>query len=292
MTYGCPNPECQFFEKKDHIVNDGTYFRNNDSRVIKRFRCKSCGKRFSSATFSSAKGQKKRRINETLKLLLSSGVSMRRSALLLHIHRTTVHRKLIFLAKESNSSHAKFLDSLKTVPAVHIQFDDLITIEHTKLKPLTISLAVDRDTRKVLGAEVGQIPSFGKLAEKSRKKYGYRKCYHVKTMKRLFSKIKPSIASDALLESDEHPHYPGIVKTFFKNAKHETYKGGRGCVVGQGELKQLKYDPLFTLNHTCAMFRANINRLIRKTWCTTKDPQMLQKHIDIFIDYYNNTLLA
>ncbi|HLT21984.1 MAG TPA: hypothetical protein VKZ84_01005, partial [Bacteriovoracaceae bacterium] len=74
-------------------------------------------------------------------------------------------------------------------------------------------------------------------------------------------------------------------------AEHIRHKGGRGCIVGQGELKKLARDPLFTLNHTCAMLRANINRLVRKTWCTNKKIERLKMHLDIFIDFYNQTYL-
>ncbi len=139
--------------------------------------------------------------------------------------------------------------------------------------------------------EVGQIPSFGHLAELSRRKYGKRKCLHVTTLKKLFEKLKPIVSHNVLIESDEHPHYPDLVKRYFREADHRTYKGGRGCVVGQGELKKLHNDPLFVLNHSCAMLRANINRLVRKTWCTTKNSQMLQYHLDLFVDFYNQTLL-
>jgi len=82
-----------------------------------------------------------------------------------------------------------------------------------------------------------------------------------------------------------------FVRNYLPKVDYERFKGGRGCVVGQGELKKLYRDPLFSINHTCAMFRANINRLIRKTWCTTKDPKMLQKHLEIFIYYYNQIYL-
>jgi hypothetical protein len=44
-------------------------------------------------------------------------------------------------------------------------------------------------------------------------------------------------------------------------AVHTTVKGRHGCVVGQGELKKIVFDPLFSFNHTAAMARANINRL-------------------------------
>jgi hypothetical protein len=32
--------------------------------------------------------------------------------------------------------------------------------------------------------------------------------------------------------------------------------------------------------------------LIRKTWCTTKDPRRLKDHLEIFMYYYNEVLLA
>jgi hypothetical protein len=53
----------------------------------------------------------------------------------------------------------------------------------------------------------------------------------------------------------------------------------------------VNFDPLFIVNHTCAMMRANINRLIRKTWRTTNDPLKLKDHLDVFIYFYNQALL-
>ena len=194
------------------------------------------------------------------------------------------------MAKKSEIGHCKFLMKLRQNPVTHLQFDDLITIEHTKLKPLSVSLAVDAKTRAILGAKVSRIAAFGHLAEMSRKKYGHRKSTHSQSLDKLFQQIKSSVSRDALIESDEHTFYPKVVSKYFPHAKHKRYKGGRGCVVGQGELKKLHFDPLFMLNHTCAMLRANINRLIRKTWCTTKDPVMLQKHLQIYIRYHNSTL--
>lgn len=287
MKHGCPNKDCNYFQKTSTIVRDGSYKRKNDSRIVKRFRCSACKKRFSNATFSLAKGQKKRRVNFKLEQLLSSGVSMRRCAKILNIHRKTVRLKLIYLANKANIEHRKYLKSLEARPVEKMQFDDLITIEHTKFKPLSVSIAVDRDTRKVLGAKVSQIPAFGHLAKRARKKYGYRKSTHKAGLDSLLSTLQKTVSSNALIQTDEHKLYNSLVNKYFPGALHLQYKGGRGCVVGQGELKKLHYDPLFILNHTCATFRANINRLIRKTWCTTKDPKMLQRHLDIFLNYHN-----
>lgn len=290
MRYGCPNSECKYHGKKNYLSKDGIYHRKNDSRIIQRYRCAHCGKRFSNATFSLAFGQKKRRVNHTLFENLASGMSMRRCARNLKIHRTTVKRKLIYLAKKARLSQEALLKKLRDKPILKMQFDDLVTIEHTKLKPLSVSTAVDSENRTILGAVVSQIPAFGLLAEPSRKKYGKRKSFHRKGLTKLFEDIKEIIDPAALIESDEHKLYPQFVEEYFPNSEYKRYKGSRSSVAGQGEMKKIKFDPLFMINQTLAMLRANINRLIRKTWCTTKDPQMLQNHIDIYIQYHNLNL--
>ena len=290
MTPPCPQQTCPNFRRKTFIVRDGRFYRQSEARLIQRFRCKSCGKRFSHATGSLELHQKKRRVNLRLRELLCSGVSMRRCARLLNIHRTTVERKLAYLARKAELSQAAFMASLKG-QVQHLQFDDLITSEHSKLKPLTVSLAVDATRRRILGVEVESLAAFGTMAEVSRKKYGRRTTRHIEGLRRLFSTIAPVVSPHALVESDEHTNYPPIVAHFLPGRTHQRYPGGRGAIVGQGELKKLRFDPLFTLNHTCAMLRANINRLIRKTWCTTKRPEMLQRHLIIYVDFHNQTYL-
>ena len=57
--------------------------------------------------------------------------------------------------------------------------------------------------------------------------------------------------------------------------------------VGQGELKKTAFDPIFSINHTFAMMRANISRLIRKTWNTTKKVESLINHLHIYVWMHN-----
>ena len=290
MIKPCPNKACPEFRTKNFIKKDGYYFRQSESRFIQRYKCTSCNSKFSNATGTLEFGQKKRRENKILRSLLCSGISMRRSAQILKLHRTTVERKMTYLGVKAQKSHRRFLNEQKCL-VTHLQFDDLITIEHTKLKPLTVSIAVDADKRTILSAQVAQIGAFGHLADLSRKKYGHRKNHHHESLKNMFTAIAPFIHSRAKVESDEHKRYPEFVREFLPDTTYCQYKGGRGCIAGQGELKKLGYDPLFMLNHSCAMLRANINRLIRKTWCTTKSPSRLQLHLDIFIEYYNRVYL-
>lgn len=268
----------------------GFFVRSSDQKRIQRFRCKHCGHVFSDATFQECYRQKKRRINKRVYELLCSGVSQRRSARLLKVTRKTIARKLIFLAGKLREENKKRFLQGTLISA--FQFDDLETFEHTKLKPLSVTMAVEKETRRILGFEVSSMPAKGLLAKLSRKKYGYRPDLRQEGRRKLFTSLKEKVLSTATIDSDSNPHYPIDVKEFFPHATHKTTLGGRAAVVGQGELKKLKFDPLFSLNHTYAMVRANMNRCFRKTWCTTKVPARLSDHLELYVHYHNQVILA
>ena len=168
-----------------------------------------------------------------------------------------------------------------------MQFDDIETFEHSKMKPISITLAVESGSRKILGFEVSSMPCKGHLAKRAREKYGKRSDDRRKARSNLFTKIKELIAEGAVIKSDMNPHYPPDVRQHFPNSVHVVTKGRRGCVTGQGELKACGFDPLFSFNHTAAMYRANVNRLFRRTWNTTKKMERLEFHIALYALFHN-----
>lgn len=284
MSLKCPKchshqtlaPETRMFRKM------GFFVRKSDRACVQRYKCLKCGKGFSDATNDPCLNQNKRQMNGPLYLLLSSGMSMRRSARNLKIHRRTIKRKLLFLANQAKLE----LEALRA-PVKELQFDDLETFEHTKCKPLSVTMAVEKHTRKILGFRVARMSAKGKLAAIARKKYGYRKDERGRKRRELFAELRSFIEPGALIESDSNPHYLNDVKRFFPDCHYETVLGGRGAITGQGELKKKRFDPLFSLNHTYAKLRADINRLFRKTWCTTKKPEMLAAHLMLYSHYHN-----
>ena len=281
----CPKCASQFAPPVRH----GFFVRRSDGRRLIRYKCNHCRFSFSEATFHRCYRQKKRRLNPRIFELLCSATSQRRIAKLLKISRTTVTRKFIFLSEVAKMENFKDLAKLK--PVTELQFDDLETIEHTKCKPLSVALAVEKHSRKILGFTVSQMPAKGHLAKLARKKYGKRKDDRPRGWDELFFHISPRISKNAVIESDQSPHYPGFVKKYCPHAQHLTTPGQRGCVAGQGELKKVAFDPLFSINHTFAMCRANINRLLRRTWCTTKRPDRLVAHLDLYVNFHNRRLL-
>lgn len=214
---------------------------------------------------------------------------MNRIAKVLKINRKTVARKLQFLGEEAKRRNLKQLAALPL--AEEFQFDDLETSEHTKLKPVSVKAVVEKGSRRVLWFEVAQMPAKGKIAKLSRKKYGYRKDKRPEAAHRLFKTIQNHVSPSPKITTDQDPRYTKFVRRYFPKAEHETVKGRRACVVGQGELKAGGFDPLFSLNHTFAMFRDNLNRLTRRTWATTKKLECLTHHLHIYVWYHNNQLI-
>ena len=278
-------PRCKS-EKK--VKKFGFYRRKSDSRRIQRFICISCQTTFSNAIKDPAYNHNKRRINYPLLKILASCVSGRRAALILGVSRTTIARKLIFLGNLCRDNQAKLLDNIHKVE--NLQFDELQTIEHSKCKPLSVAIAVDENTRTILGIRVSSMPATGHLAAKSRQKYGRRPDKRLAGLNKLFQNIKTAVIKNAHITSDEHVFYAKIIKRHFPAASYKQFKGEKGAITGQGELKKVKRDPLFAINHTLAMCRANINRLVRRTWCTTKKAERLADHLAIYTWFHNNKL--
>ncbi len=268
----------------------GKFQRKSDSKTVMRFRCHKCHKTFSTATFSENYNQNKRRLNPMVFKLYSSGISGRRMALILNTTRKTIERKIIFLGKLSKKRHEEFLKTLIKTDLSYLQFDDLITSHHTKLKPVSVSTVITKPERKILSLAVSEIPSFGLLSKISVEKYGKRKNELPEKLSCLFQNLAPFLPEIGRIDTDEHKTYPDIIKKYLPQWDHRKYKSDRATVAGQGELKKNHKDPLFHINHTLAMMRANINRLFRRTWNTTKNLKRLEDHLWIYVGFHNEYL--
>ena len=269
------------------VIRKGFYARGK--RRIQRYFCKECRRYFSDQTTAASFREKKAHLNQSVFRLLCSGVSQRETAYILGTQPRTIARKLVRLARVATRRQG---DDLAQRPLKKtIVFDEMETFEHTKCKPLSIAVAVEEGSRRIIAMEVARMPAKGRLSAISRKRYGHRRDDRPAALRRLLTVIKRTAGEDITLKSDESPRYPKYVGEVLPRASHVTYKGRRGCVVGQGELKRGGHDPLFSLNHTCAMARDRIKRLSRRTWCTTKRPDRLQCLLRLMTYFHNQRLI-
>jgi transposase-like protein len=289
MLSSCPRCESEG-RSGSSFRRNGSFFRTSDSRRIQRYQCLHCKRTVSPSTFSPWCGQKKRMINGIVRELLARGVSIRNAAEILKVDRKTIARKLEALGYHAASELGRLnRESARKQKSRVVEFDDLETFELTKCKPISVTLAVESRTRRILGVEVASMPAKGLLVKRARK-YGPREDGRYHARQRLFTTLKDLVHEEAMIKSDSNPHYPPDVRRHFPRARHVTYLGRESSLGGQGELKKVVFDPLFSLNHTCAMARYSLSRLIRKTWCTTKRMDRLWLHLMIYADFHNKQL--
>jgi len=271
------------------VIKQGFFKRKFDGRKIRRFKCVSCKKYFSSSTFHPASGQHKPHLNSAIAFKLGSFLSQRRIARELKINPKTVGRKLIYLAERARSINEQTQKSEEKV--VKAQFDDMETWIHSKMLPASISLVVEEGTRRIIALKAASMPAKGLLAEKSRLKYGPRRDDRPEVRRAVLQILGGVAEANVTITTDMCPQYSTIILEVLPKASHIEVKGRRGCVVGQGELKSGDHDPLFDLNHTAAMLRANVNRLGRRTWCTSKRLDRLQDHLDLYAWFHNEYII-
>ena len=130
----------------------------------------------------------------------------------------------------------------------------------------------------------------GLLVAKSLKRYGKRIDQRTPARHRLFSRIRSNVSADCIIKTDENRHYIQSIKHFFPGSVHHTYLGRKSSLGGQGELKKVGFDPIFSLNHTCAVLRFRTSRLIRRTWNTTKKKERLSLHLALISLHHNLNL--
>ncbi len=277
-------PHCQL----DSITKRGLYVVKNEHGTVQRYACKVCKRRFSDQTGTLTYKEKKPGVTRALFRLLCSGMSQRAAADALAVKRDTVASKVRRLGSECKLRLAASLVAKPVGPVVI--FDEMESYEHSKCKPLSMAVAVEHGSRRIIAVEVASMPAKGLLAEKSRQMYGRRRDGRPAALKAMCEQIKIASPGLAKLVSDQSPRYPAVVAANFPGIPHTTHKGRRGCVVGQGELKRGGFDPLFSLNHTCAMFRDALKRLTRRTWATTKKLECLQQLMHVYAYFHNQAL--
>ncbi len=162
--------------------------------------------------------QHKPAVNDLLAIGLCAGVSQRRLARQLNINQKTVARKLIFLGQQARRFHEVHLARRGLV--LEAQFDDMESSVHSKMKPVSIPIAVEKNTREIIALGVTEMPAKGLLAARSRKKYGPRKDARPQERAAVLATLGRLAGLDIVITSDKCPQYPALVSKIIPSARH------------------------------------------------------------------------
>lgn len=276
--------KCPRCKETIHIIKKGYFKTKWNYKLVPRYKCKPCGKSFSASTAKPIYKQKKPFLNRDIFKWYVAGTTQRRMAIVMGINRKTVVRKFLYMAEEARAHHEKRLKEGKWKTG-YVQFDEMETFEHTRLKPLSIALAVRPKTAEVIEAQVGLMKFHGRATSLSRDRYGWVFDTRDASREDVLLSIKKIAKDDITIVTDKKTDYPQVIQRVIPNAKIVQVKRGRKKTIY--DERQNEDDDLFVINYVSAQIRHDLSRMMRKSWVTTKKAFMLQAHLDLFIAWKN-----
>ncbi|MFS4460206.1 hypothetical protein [Bdellovibrio sp. HCB2-146] len=277
--------KCPYCGYKD-FSKRGYFYKKSTKTYIPRFHCNHCNKNFSTRTLSPAFKQKKSFLNRTLCKLFAGGVSLREAARIVGCNYKTAYTRWVWLGTLAKDDVLS-----RKLRGQELEFDELLSIEHTKLKPLSVIVAVN-EHYEIAGVKVAKIKAFGHLSSVSLQKYGPRPDEIKAKLPELLQEISSRNPNIQIIKSDKKLSYIKAVKKAFPKAQHLIFladdKKEKTREQRYLNHNKRKFDPLFKINHTCAKLRDHIKRLTRRSWCTTKKSEHLELGLYLYIAKSNN----
>jgi len=288
----CPHSDCPSTRPGVPFLyhRRGTYLRRCDGRRAQRFHCRVCRRSFSTQSFRLDYRLHKPFLNPRLFYLFASKVTQRQAARILGISRHTVAHRLILIGRHCRDGHFHALDHHRSGLVGTFQLDELETFEtDRRLRPLTVPILIARSSYFVLHAACGTLPPRGGLRKRDRerkaameRREGKRRNQSRLVVRECFEALARVVPRGQRVEvqTDRKQSYVGIARKAL----------GAKLGVHQRESSRRKRNygnPLFPINHTLAMARDGLSRLVRRSWGVSKKRSGLRMQLWIWMAYRN-----
>lgn len=288
----CPLPGCPSLSSGHRRwCFKGRYRRACDGRFVQRFLCLECRRTFSVQTFRVDYRLKRPDLTHSLFAPLVSKVTHRQAARVLGCDRKTVAHRLQLLGEHCRRFHFWRLERARLRGGLGgtYQLDELETYEHSRrLAPLTLPVLIERRSYFVLDLQSAPLPCRGGLSRADRerkaereKAFGPRRSGSRAAVDRCLATLERFHRDKGTvhLQSDRKASYRSLLaKRFAGRLAHERHDSRARRDYG---------NPLFPINHTLAMMRDGISRLVRRTWAASKLRERLVLHAWIWAVWRN-----
>jgi transposase-like protein len=288
----CPRPDCSSRSSGHHRwCFKGRFHRACDGRTVQRFLCLECRRTFSTQTFRVDYRLKKPKLNLSLFGPFISKVTHRQAARVVGCSRRTVAHRLRLLGEHCRSFHRWRLSQAagRLGSSKVFQLDELETFEHSRrLAPVTMPVLIERSSYFILDLKTAPLPCRGGLSKGDRVRreerellLGRRRSGSRGAVEHCVDTLVGVMARSAVVrvQTDRKVTYPSILEQRLgSRLMHQRYSSR--------EKRDYK-NPLFPINHTLAMMRDGISRLVRRTWAASKLRERLEYHAWIWVTWRN-----
>ncbi len=215
---------------------------------------------------------------------------MRQAARILNCSRDTVNRLHRKMGRVCRDYHQVFLEkNFGKIDGI-FQLDELETFEtHRLARPVTVPVLIERKSYFVLHTEAAPMGPRGRLNPAAQKRkeidealYGKRRSGSRDAVKHAFELLRKVLPQESYLniQTDRKSTYRSLLRLIFNDSL--------GSHVRESSRRRRDYsNVLFPINHTLAMMRDGISRLVRRSWGASKLRERLEEHMAIWMVYRN-----
>ncbi len=270
----------------------GSFFRKTDGRWVQRFLCHSCGRRFSTQSFRLDYRLHRPQITAMIFELLVSKTTLRQISRVIGCCRATVEHRLRLLAGHARSFHGQRLEEARARGGLvgTFQLDELETFEaDRRLMPVTVPVLIERRSYFLLHVDTAPMAARGRLSPAKRRQKealekgrGKRRSGSRQAVERTLLVLRDLLPPGDLLniQTDRKSSYRTLVQQLFERRL--------GCHVRESSRRPRDYrNVLFPINHTLAMMRDGVSRLVRRSWAASKIRERLEMHLWVWVVYRN-----
>ena len=282
----CPNPNCNYHNHVDGpwpYKKHGFHYRRITPHRIQRFTCKSCGRSFSSQTFSTTYWLKRPEILEKLMMKDAGGMANRQIARDLEAAPSTIDRQLSRLGRHCLLFHAKMTEGAD--PPDEIAFDGFVTFELSQYYPTHFHVCVEPKTSFFNHFTDSEVRRSGKMTDRQKSKrrmnetmYGRPDPQAVKNDVRELLREVTKGAAKLKIKSDKHRAYPIVIGELDCEVDHE--------VVSSEEPRD-RGSLLWEINRLDRMIRHSQAGHARETLAWPKRRQRAAERLSIFLVWWN-----
>ena len=229
----CPNPDCLFHQQVSpawRYKRKGYFTRRCAPRRIQRFTCLSCGRNFSTQTFSTSYWQKRPDLMSRLFMTLVGSMCNRQSARAEHVAASTVQRQASRLGRHCLLFHARQLQQIGPTPEIVV--DGFETFEWSQYFPFHHNVAVDPATGYFLFHTDSPLRRKGRMTERQKRRRAVLEASlgrpDPKAIRRGMAElldIATRGADRVVIRSDDHPAYPRAMAHLSCGVEHRITPG-------------------------------------------------------------------
>ena len=283
----CPRPTCDFHRNPAgwKFDGDGVHVRKAHPQVIRRFRCRACGRSFSTQTFDTTYWLKRPDIQIPILHGLQACSGFRQLGRSLGVAGTTVERQASRLGR-----HALLHLERERPPGLlrePLAIDGLVSFEYSQYWPFEINIAVGVQSRFIYAFIDSELRRSGRMTKRQQLRRSQLEEAHgtpdpQATQKAVERLIHLAVRSPQEVKAltDKHLAYPKAFDAAPHEVEHVTFTSRRDRGAG---------NPLQAVDHVDRMIRHSNANHKRETIAFSKRRQGAMERMAVMVAWLNFT---